>query len=64
MTALEVMRSVRIVESGPADDVYEHPSHPYTQALLASGPVPDPRAMRTRRAERERLLAADSPEPD
>jgi ABC-type oligopeptide transport system ATPase subunit len=61
---IEVMRSGRIVESGPADDVYEHPSHPYTQALLASAPVPDPRAMRTRRAERERLLATDSPEPD
>jgi ABC-type oligopeptide transport system ATPase subunit len=61
---IEVMRSGRNVESGPAEDVYEHPSHPYTQALLASAPVPDPRAMRARRAERVRLLAADSLEPD
>jgi oligopeptide transport system ATP-binding protein len=61
---IEVMQSGRIVESGLAADVYEHPTHSYTQALLASAPVPDPRAMRTRRAERERLLAVASPEPD
>jgi oligopeptide transport system ATP-binding protein len=60
---IEVMQSGRIVESGAAGDVYENPSHPYTKALLASAPIPDPRAMRTRRAERARLLAAASPEP-
>jgi ABC-type oligopeptide transport system ATPase subunit len=60
---VEVMQSGRIVESGTAADVYENPSHPYTKALLASAPIPDPRAMRTRRAERARLLAAASPEP-
>jgi ABC-type oligopeptide transport system ATPase subunit len=60
---IEVMQSGRIVESGAAADVYENPSHPYTKALLASAPIPDPRAMRTRRAERAQLLAAASPEP-
>jgi peptide/nickel transport system ATP-binding protein len=32
----------RIVERGAADDVMVHPSHPYTQLLLASLPSPDP----------------------
>jgi ABC-type oligopeptide transport system ATPase subunit len=60
---IEVMQAGRIVESGAAPDVYEHPTHPYTKALLASAPIPDPRAMRARRAERARLLAAASSEP-
>ncbi len=31
-----------IVEEGPSDRVFSAPKHPYTQALLASVPVPDP----------------------
>jgi oligopeptide transport system ATP-binding protein len=59
---IEVMQAGRVVESGAAADVYERPTHPYTKALLASAPISDPRAMRTRRADRARLLAAASPE--
>ena len=44
-----VMYLGRIVEEGPADAIYERPRHPYTQALLAAVPVPDPTA-RGRRA--------------
>jgi oligopeptide/dipeptide ABC transporter ATP-binding protein len=33
-----VMYAGRIVECGPVRDVFEHPSHPYTQALIASVP--------------------------
>lgn len=33
-------------EIGPADDVFLHPFHPYTAALLASIPIPDPEAAR------------------
>ena len=37
-----VMYLGRVVESGPVADIYERPAHPYTQALLASAPVPVP----------------------
>ena len=33
-----VMYAGRIVECGPVREVFEHPSHPYTQALIASVP--------------------------
>jgi oligopeptide/dipeptide ABC transporter ATP-binding protein len=38
-----VMYVGRIVETGPTDAVYRKPLHPYTEALLASVPRPDPR---------------------
>jgi oligopeptide transport system ATP-binding protein len=41
-----VMYLGRIVELASNTDLYRHPSHPYTQALLASIPVPDPTAAR------------------
>jgi oligopeptide transport system ATP-binding protein len=38
---LVVMYRGRIVESGPAEEIWRDPRHPYTQALLAAVPVPD-----------------------
>jgi ABC-type oligopeptide transport system ATPase subunit len=40
-----------IVEQGDAAQVHEHPQHPYTRALLAAAPVPDPLIQRERRAQ-------------
>jgi microcin C transport system ATP-binding protein len=37
-----VMKEGKIVETGPVDEVFERPQHPYTQALLAAEPKPDP----------------------
>ena len=37
-----------IAEVGPVRDVLEHPVHPYTKALLAALPQPDPRRRRAR----------------
>jgi len=39
----------KIVEIGTRHDVYDRPSHPYTQGLLSAVPVPDPRLERQRR---------------
>ena len=41
---LAVMYLGRVVETGPAEDVLSRPLHPYTRMLIASAPVPDPRA--------------------
>lgn len=37
-----VLYAGRLMETGEADQIFQAPSHPYTRALLASVPVPDP----------------------
>ena len=49
------MHRGKIVETGPAEQVYTNPQEEYTKALLASVPVPDPDRMRYRKEERRRL---------
>ena len=56
---IAVMYLGRIVELGPADGVYRRPRHPYTQALLAAIPTPDPARVRERRP----LANGDLPSP-
>lgn len=41
---IAVMYLGKIVETGTAKDVFSHPVHPYTRALLEAVPVPDPEA--------------------
>ena len=50
-----VMYAGRVVESGPVRDIFNHPAHPYTQALLQSVPTLEERP--------ERLYAIDGQPP-
>ena len=53
-----VMYLGRIVELASSSDLYDHPLHPYTEALLTAIPIPDPTAKRNRT-----LLEGDLPSP-
>ncbi|MCI1986310.1 MAG: ATP-binding cassette domain-containing protein [Lactobacillus sp.] len=45
---IAVMHNGRLVELASADEVYNHPLHPYTQSLLSAIPEPDPDRERQR----------------
>ena len=54
-----VMYLGKICETGPTEDVFREPLHPYTRFLTASVPMPDPH----RRQERPKMAAGEMPSP-
>ena len=64
-----VMFQGKLVEVGPAKEVFSNPLHPYTQALISAIPIPDPRQERARvlqnfdaaRFDRDGVLTEVSP---
>ena len=57
---IAVMYLGKIVEMGPAEEVFEKPLHPYAQALLSAIPVPDPEVASRRKRMR---LQGEPPSP-
>jgi oligopeptide transport system ATP-binding protein len=58
---IAVMNKGQLVEIGPAEELYTNPQEPYTKALLSAVPIPDPRRMKERKAERLRLRREGAP---
>lgn len=59
-TRVSVMYLGKIVETGPASELFARPRHPYTRALLDAAPSTDPEIERSRHLS---LLVGDPPSP-
>jgi len=56
---IAIMYLGHLMEIGSADEIYQRPAHPYTRALIAAIPEPDP----SRRGQPRTMLAGDVPSP-
>src|SRR6056297_596760 len=54
-----IMYLGKIVEKGNTDELFDNPLHPYSKALLAAAPVPNPRMRR----DRKHLIGGQVPSP-
>ena len=57
---IAVMYLGKMVELADAEEIYDHPLHPYSQSLLSAVPVPDPKIAR---ANQRIALSGDIPSP-
>lgn len=58
--SVAVMYLGRIVETAPATELFDHPLHPYTVALLSAAPTPDPELEQERQVQQ---LQGEPPSP-
>lgn len=57
---IAVMYLGRMVELADANEIYNHPLHPYSKSLMSAVPIPDPK---TARANQRIVLSGDIPSP-
>ena len=57
---IAVMYLGKMVEMADANEIYDHPMHPYSKSLLSAVPVPDPKIAR---ANQRIILEGDIPSP-